>query len=104
LEQRNTALSQASDRLKSRQAAEMEVQRKANEQFQQSWGKALDISTVNLENEIPITKPTGDEKVGHPGQSGRRQKSRNWTFPNLGMRTWRFAFTRPKCCRSFLVW
>ena len=62
LEQKSSMLSQASDRLKSRQQAEQESARKANEQMSQSWTKALDVSTAALENEIPITKSTGDEK------------------------------------------
>lgn len=62
LSQVATLRAQASEKMKTRQAAEADVQRTQMEKLGQSWTKALDISAGTLETEVPITKPTGDAK------------------------------------------
>jgi hypothetical protein len=62
LGQMSMALGKAAETLKTRQAAEVDASRKQAENFSQDWSKALKISAATLTTEVPIAKPTGDQK------------------------------------------
>jgi Spy/CpxP family protein refolding chaperone len=73
-----TARAQAADRLRTRQAAEAEAARTQMEKLTHNWKTALDLSAGQLATEIPLTKPTGDEKWDTDVKNGmNRVKSLN---------------------------